>query len=65
MANDALGNDDPQGGPHRSIMTNNLGAAALSPFSFMDAPAPIKDDQKFDFVKDAMKDEGTKKRGKV
>ena len=50
-----------QGGPHRNIMKNNSGAAASSPFSFMDAPAPNKDDKKFDFVKDAMKDEGTKK----
>lgn len=50
-----------QGGSQRSIMKNNAGAAASSPFSFMDAPAPKKDDKKFDFVKDAMKDEGTKK----
>jgi hypothetical protein len=45
-------------------MKNNAGAAASSPFSFMDAPAPKKDDKKFDFVKDAMKDECTKNEGK-
>jgi hypothetical protein len=50
-----------QGVSARNIMKNNAGAAASSPFSFIDAPAPKKDDHKFDFVMDAMKDEGTKK----
>lgn len=48
-----------QQGNTRGIMKNNSGAAASSPFSFMDAPIK-KEDKKFDFVKDAMKDE-TKK----
>jgi hypothetical protein len=43
------------GGPSRNVMANNVGAAASSPFSFMDAPKK-KDDKQFDFVKDAMKD---------
>jgi hypothetical protein len=50
-----------QAGSSRNIMKNNAGAAASSPFSFMDAPTPKKDDHTFDFVMDAMKDEGTKK----
>jgi hypothetical protein len=50
-----------QVGSSQNIMKNNAGAAASSPFSFMDAPAPKKDDHTFDFVMDAMKDEGTKK----
>ena len=43
------------GGSGRSIMANNAGAAASSPFSFMDAPKTKKEDKQFDFVKDAMK----------
>jgi hypothetical protein len=36
------------------IMGSNLGGAASSGFSFMDAHPVKKDDKKFDFVKDAM-----------
>jgi hypothetical protein len=47
----------PMGGAQGSsggVMGSNLGGAATSGFSFMDAPAVKKDDKKFDFVKDAM-----------
>jgi hypothetical protein len=42
------------GGGHVGIMGSNLGGAASSGFSFMDARPVKKDDKKFDFVKDAM-----------
>jgi hypothetical protein len=45
------------GGPARSIMSNNAGAAASSPFSFIDAPSKKKEDKQFDFVKETMKHE--------
>jgi hypothetical protein len=47
---------NPVGGAQGSggVMGSNLGGAATSGFSFMDAPAVKKDDKKFDFVKDAM-----------
>jgi hypothetical protein len=47
---------NPMGGAQGSggVMGSNLGGAATSGFSFMDAPAVKKDDKKFDFVKDAM-----------
>ena len=46
-----------QQGTARSIMSNNAGAAASSPFSFLDAPSKKKEDKQFDFVKETMKHE--------
>jgi hypothetical protein len=45
------------GGPARSIMSNNAGAAASSPISFIDALSKKEEDRQFDFVKETMKHE--------